>query len=117
VKTSPTPVLCSGSLDEKGGHADERSEAVDRGATLGAMALTGGTAAASDYPPGDESVTTVPQGGETTPSRPGGSLPATGPDSGATLKIAGGAGRRRRRPPRCGARAAAPEGRLTRVPG
>ena len=60
-------------------------------ATLGAMAMMGGTVAASDYPPGDESVTTVPQGGETTPSSPGGSLPATGTDSDATLKIAGGA--------------------------
>jgi len=60
-------------------------------ATLGATALTGGTAAASDYPPGDESVTTVPQGGETTPSRPAGELPATGSDSNSTVKIAGGA--------------------------
>ena len=60
-------------------------------ATLGALALAGGTAAASDYPPGDESVTTVPRGGDTTPTRPGGSLPATGTDSDVTLKIAGGA--------------------------
>jgi LPXTG-motif cell wall-anchored protein len=60
-------------------------------ATLGAMALMGGTVAASDYPPGDESVTTVPQGGDTTPSRPEGELPATGSDSNSTLKVAGGA--------------------------
>jgi LPXTG-motif cell wall-anchored protein len=60
-------------------------------ATVGATALMGGTAAASDYPPGDESVTTVPHGGETTPSRPAGELPATGSDSNSTAKIAGGA--------------------------
>ena len=60
-------------------------------ATIGVMAMTGGTAAASDYPPGDESVTTVPQGGGTTPSRPAGDLPATGSDSNSTVKIAGGA--------------------------
>jgi LPXTG-motif cell wall-anchored protein len=60
-------------------------------ATVGATVVLGGTAAASDYPPGDESETTVPQGGETTTSQPGGTLPATGTDSDATLKIAGGA--------------------------
>jgi LPXTG-motif cell wall-anchored protein len=60
-------------------------------ATLGAVGLTGGSAAASDYPPGDESVTTVPRGGETTPPRPGGELPATGSDSNSTAKLAGGA--------------------------
>jgi LPXTG-motif cell wall-anchored protein len=60
-------------------------------ATLGAMAFMGGTAAASDYPPGDESVTTVPQGGASTPARPGGKLPRTGSDSNSTVKIAGGA--------------------------
>ncbi len=60
-------------------------------ATVCAAAMTGGTAAASDYPPGEESVTTVPQGGETTQLHTGGSLPATGTDSDSTLKIAGGA--------------------------
>ena len=62
------------------------------GATLGATALLGGSAAASDYPPDDTTVTTVPQGGEQPPTTStGGDLPATGSDTNATLKIAGGA--------------------------
>ena len=62
------------------------------GATLGATALLGGTVAASDYPPDDTTATTVPQGGEDPPTTStDGDLPATGSDSNATLKIAGGA--------------------------
>jgi LPXTG-motif cell wall-anchored protein len=62
------------------------------GAMLGATALLGGTAAASDYPPDDTTATTVPQGGEDPPTTStDGDLPATGSDSNATLKIAGGA--------------------------
>ena len=62
------------------------------GATLGATALVGGSAAASDYPPDDTTATTLPQGGEQPPpTSTEGDLPATGSDSNATLKIAGGA--------------------------
>ena len=59
-------------------------------ATLGATALLGSNAVASDYPPDDTTATTVPQGGTTTlPERP--ELPATGSDANSTMKIAGGA--------------------------
>jgi LPXTG-motif cell wall-anchored protein len=63
-------------------------------ATLGATALMGSTAAASDYPPGgEEPVPTVPEGGDTPTSETStaGQLPATGSDPDAVLKIAGGA--------------------------
>jgi LPXTG-motif cell wall-anchored protein len=62
------------------------------GATLGVTALVGGSAAASDYPPDDDPVTTVARGGDPGMPRPStDQLPATGSDSDATLKLAAGA--------------------------
>ena len=79
------------------------------GGVLAAVALCGGTAAASTYPPGDVPVTTTHAGGVSDPADPGASqLPATGSDTGTAVKLAGGAilagagllvtARRRRRP-------------------
>jgi LPXTG-motif cell wall-anchored protein len=61
------------------------------GAVAAVAALAGGQVAASDYPPSDTTVTTVYEGGEPPDSSSTGDLPETGSDSGATMKIAGGA--------------------------
>ncbi|MET0325330.1 MAG: LPXTG cell wall anchor domain-containing protein [Ilumatobacteraceae bacterium] len=73
------------------------------GGAFGAVMLVGGHAAATDYPPGDTTVTTVAVGGVSGLVSPSAAaapaavpavdsqLAATGSDSDATLKLAGGA--------------------------
>jgi LPXTG-motif cell wall-anchored protein len=67
------------------------------GAALGAATLFGGSVAASDYPPDVPSASTVVSSSQSGFQRPdpiatsAAQLPATGTDSGAMIKIAGGA--------------------------
>jgi LPXTG-motif cell wall-anchored protein len=61
------------------------------GAVAAVAALGGGQVAASNYPPDDTTVTTVYVGGDPPGSSSTGDLPETGTESGATMKIAGGA--------------------------
>ena len=58
---------------------------------MGLVALSGGTAAASSYPPGDPTPSTVATGGVSGIRQPDAELAATGSDTDTTLVVAGAA--------------------------
>ncbi len=59
---------------------------------MGLIALSGGTAAASSYPPGDPTPSTVAAGGQAAIRQPDpAELAATGSDTDTTLLVAGAA--------------------------
>jgi LPXTG-motif cell wall-anchored protein len=81
--------------DQEGGMNAKRIRRWAAGAALSVAVLSGGTAAASSYPPDDPTPSTVLSGGQSSGQsgirQPGSELAATGSDTGTTLYIAAGA--------------------------